>query len=455
MNWYTPLPMERRLYVETYGCQMNVADSELMLGQLGRAGYTRVEKPDEADVILVNTCAIREHAEQRIYGRLGELTRHKMRRPGVVLGVAGCMAQHLRARLLERVPQLDLVVGPDGYRRLPELIDEARDEPTLSVRLSRVETYGDLAPARADGVRAWVSIMRGCDKFCAFCIVPYVRGRERSLPADEVMRQVEHAAAEGFREVVFLGQTVNAYRDTEAGVDFAELLTRADRVEGIARIRFTSPHPSDMTDRAIEAMATCAKVPPHLHLPLQSGSDAVLSSMRRIYTLAEYETLVAKLRRAIPGIALSTDIIVGFPGETEEDFQATREAMGRIDYESAFIFKYSPRSGARSADWAETVSEEEKTRRITLLIEEQKARSLRKNEADVGSTVEVLVEGPTKRSPSQWFGKSAPFKTTVFPHRGERVGDLLRVRVSAATPHALLGEGVRAAQFAATEDVLV
>jgi tRNA-2-methylthio-N6-dimethylallyladenosine synthase len=433
---------------------MNVADSELMLGQLVRAGYRRVEKAEDADVILVNTCAIREHAEQRIYGRLGELTRHKLRRPGVILGVAGCMAQHLRAKLIERVPQVDLVVGPDGYRRLPELIEEAREEPTLAVRLSRVETYGDLVPARADGVRAWVSVMRGCDKFCAFCIVPYVRGRERSLPADEVMRQVQHAAAEGFREIVFLGQTVNAYRDAEAGVDFAELLCRANRVEGIARIRFTSPHPSDMTDRAILAMATCAKVPPHLHLPLQSGSDSVLSSMRRIYSVDEYEDLVGRIRRAVPGIALSTDIIVGFPGETEEDFEATRGAMERIGYESAFIFKYSPRVGARSAEWPETVSEEEKTRRITLLIEEQKARSLLKNQADLDSTVEVLVEGPTKRSPAEWFGKSAHFKTTVFPHRAERVGDLVSVRVAAATPHALLGEGVRSTNFAAVEDAI-
>jgi tRNA-2-methylthio-N6-dimethylallyladenosine synthase len=446
--------MERRLYVETYGCQMNVADSELMLGQLGRAGYTRVERADEADVILVNTCAIREHAEQRIYGRLGELTRHKLRRPGVILGVAGCMAQHLSEKLLERVPQVDLVVGPDGYRRLPELIEEAREEPTLAVRLSRVETYGDLVPARADGVRAWVSIMRGCDKFCTFCIVPYVRGRERSLPADLVLRQVEHAAAEGFREIVFLGQTVNAYRDLDQGVDFAELLIRANRVQGIDRIRFTSPHPSDMTDRAIEAMAACEKVPPHLHLPLQSGSDSMLSRMRRIYTMDDYERLVAKVRKAVPGIALSTDIIVGFPGETGADFEATRAAMERIGYESAFVFKYSPRPGARSAGWPETVSEEEKTRRITLLIEAQKERSLLKNQADIGSTVEVLAEGPTKRIPTQWLGKSAHFKTTIFPHRGERVGDLVSIRVAAATPHALLGEGVRAASFAAVEDAL-
>src|SRR6266436_1193478 len=296
--------------------------------------------------------------------------------------------------------------------------------------------------------------MRGCDKFCAFCIVPYVRGRERSLPADEVIRQVEHAAAEGFREIVFLGQTVNAYRDAGADVDFAGLLARADRIPGIARIRFTSSHPSDMSDRAIEAIASCEKVPPHLHLPLQSGSDSVLERMGRIYTMDEYESLVRKFRRAMPRIALSTDIIVGFPGETEEDFEATRVAMERLGYESAFIFKYSPRPGARSAEWPETVSEEEKTRRITLLLEEQKARSLLKNQADLGSDVEVLVEGPTRRTPAEWFGKSAHFKTTVFPHGGERVGDLVSVRIGAATPHALLGEGVRSANFAAVEDVL-
>jgi tRNA-2-methylthio-N6-dimethylallyladenosine synthase len=440
--------MERRLYLESYGCQMNVADTELMLGQLARAGYRRTDSASDADVILVNTCAIREHAEQRVYGRLGELGRHKLRKPGVVLGVAGCMAQHLRRRLLERVPQVDLVVGPDGYRELPALIEQAREEPTLAVRLSRTETYGGLVPARADGVRAWVSIMRGCDKFCTFCIVPYVRGRERSLPVEEVLRQVTHAAAEGFKEVVFLGQTVNAYR--EGDVDFAELLRRADGVEGIERIRFTSPHPSDMTARAVEAMAACAKVMPQLHLPLQSGSDAVLRRMHRIYTVAEYEALAARVREAVPGIALSTDIIVGFPGETEEDFEATRAVMERIGYDSAFLFKYSPRPGARSAAWEDTVSGEERTRRLTILIEQQKRISHERNLADVGTDVEILVEGPTKRHPGQWFGKTRQFKTAVFPHAGERVGDLTTMRVAAASPYALFGD--RAAMSGA-EDV--
>lgn len=435
--------MSRRIYLETYGCQMNVADSELMLGQLARAGYQRTDEASDADVILLNTCAIREHAEQRVYGRLGELSRHKVRRPGVLLGVAGCMAQHLKSRLLDKVPQVDLVVGPDGYRDLPALLDGARDEPTLAVRLSRDETYGDLAPARADGVRAWVSIMRGCDKFCSFCIVPFVRGRERSLPLGEVARQVEHAAAEGFKEIVFLGQTVNAYRDGDD--DFAALLRRANAVSGIERIRFTSPHPSDFTDRTLDALATCSKVMPQIHLPLQSASNRVLERMRRIYTIEDYEALVARMRAAIPGLALSTDIIVGFPGETGEDFEATRAAMERIGYDSAFLFKYSPRPGARSAEWEDDVPDAEKTRRITVLIEAQKRMSLEKNAPAVGTEVEVLVEGPSKRNPEHWFGKTRQFKTAIFPRRSESVGDLVTIRVAAVSPYTLFGEGVPSA----------
>ena len=435
--------MPGRIYMETYGCQMNVADSELMLGQLRRAGFERVEEAAHADVILVNTCAIREHAEQRIYGRLGELSRYKVRRPGVVLGVAGCMAQHLRDRLIEKVPQVDLVIGPDGYRDLPALVDQAREEPTLAVRLSRVETYGDLTPARADGVRAWVSIMRGCDKFCTFCIVPYVRGRERSLPADEVIRQVEHAAAEGFKEIVFLGQTVNAYK--QGDVDFAELLRRADRVDGIERIRFTSPHPADMTDRAVEAIGACAKVMPQVHLPLQSASNAVLERMKRIYTIEQYEALVEKLRAAVPDLALTTDIIVGFPGETDSDFEATRAAMRRIRYDGAFLFKYSPRPGARSAAWDDDVPDAEKARRITALIEDQKEASLERNAGTIGTEVEVLVEGTSKKSADHWFGKTRQFKTAVFRHGEERVGDTLRMRVAAVSPYTLFGEGVSSA----------
>src|SRR5436309_11161793 len=284
-----------RVFLETYGCQMNVADSELMAGVLERAGMTLTERPESADAILINTCAIREHAEQRVIGRLGEFARLKQRRPGLVVGVAGCMAQHLRKRLLdERSRVLDLVVGPDGYRQLPELLKRAAGEPVAAVRLDRDETYGDLEPKRGAGVRAWVTVQRGCDKFCSYCVVPYTRGRERSLPLQELLRQVGHAVTGGFREVVFLGQTVNSYHDGTH--DFADLLRAASEVEGLARIRFTSPHPSDMSGRVITAMAECRAVMPQVHLPLQSGSDAVLRAMNRTYTLADYQRIVDRLR---------------------------------------------------------------------------------------------------------------------------------------------------------------
>src|SRR5437870_5699294 len=315
----------KRVFLETYGCQMNVADSETMAGVLERAGMTLVARADDADAILLNTCAIREHAELRVLGRLGEFARIKASRPEVVVGVAGCMAQHLRSRLLDKARVLDLVVGPDGYRHLPDLLRRAAGEPTANVRLDRDETYGDLEPKREPGVRAWITAQRGCDKFCTYCVVPYTRGRERSLPLAELLGQVRRAVAQGFREVVFLGQTVNSYHDGER--DFADLLRAADEVEGLLRIRFTSPHPADMTDRVIEAIAECERVCPHVHLPIQSGSDRVLDAMQRTYTVDQYRGLVARFRHAIPGVALSTDVIVGFPGETDDDFDRTVAIM--------------------------------------------------------------------------------------------------------------------------------
>ncbi|MGH7730388.1 MAG: tRNA (N6-isopentenyl adenosine(37)-C2)-methylthiotransferase MiaB, partial [Candidatus Eiseniibacteriota bacterium] len=351
-------PADMRVFIETYGCQMNVADSETMAGVLERAGMSLCERAEDADAILVNTCAIREHAEQRVLGRLGDYARLKASRPGLVVGVAGCMAQHLRSRLLDRARVLDLVVGPDGYRRLPELLARAASEPVADVRLDRDETYGDLEPKRASGVRAWITVQRGCDKFCTYCVVPYTRGRERSLPLADLVAQVRAAVAAGYREVVFLGQTVNSYDDGTH--DFADLLRAADGVEGLLRIRFTSPHPSDMSERVVAAIAGCAKVCPQVHLPLQSASDPVLEAMDRTYSLAQYRDVVARLREAIPGLALSTDIIVGFPGETEEDFERTAAYMREVRFDSAFLFKYSARPDTKAWRWAETVSEEEK-----------------------------------------------------------------------------------------------
>ena len=413
------------VYLETYGCQMNVADSELMLGQLAAHGYARVPEPDTADVILLNTCAIREHAEARVLGRLGELARHKRRRPQVRLGVTGCMAQHLRGRLRDAAPFVDVLVGPDGYRRLPELLAPAGDDPRDALRLDR-----------ESGVRAWVTAMRGCDRFCTFCVVPYVRGRERSVPGPALVRQVTGLAAAGVREVVFLGQTVNAYHD--GTWDFAELLRRTGAIPGIDRIRFTSPHPAEMSARLIEAMAECRAVAPQLHLPVQSGSDRVLARMARDYTVAEYENLVARLRAAVPALALSTDVIVGFPDEEDDDFAATEALLRRTRYDSAFLFKYSPREGTRAFRWADTVPDAEKARRLARLIELQETISAEINAGLVGQDVEVLVEGPARRPPGWMAGKTPQLKTAVFPGPATP-GTLVRMRVEAATSHTLSG----------------
>lgn len=431
----------RRVFLETYGCQMNLADSELVSGILRRHGYERTEDPADADVLLVNTCAIREHAEERVLGRLSELLRYKSARPAVRMGLLGCVASHQRERLLDRAPYLDLIVGPDGYRDLPELLRREGD-PLVEVRLDRGETYADLAPDLAPGPRAWLSVMRGCDKFCSFCIVPFTRGRERSLPPDAVLAQVRAAVAAGKREVVLLGQTVNAYRAD--GVDFAELLRRVARIEGLERIRFTSPHPSDVSEAMIDAMAEEPKVMPYLHLPLQSASDRVLERMQRGYTIDEYRRLLERIRARIPGIAVSTDIIVGFPGEDEEDFAATAAFLEEARYDFAYLFKYSAREGTRAARLPETVDEGEKRRRLEQLIARQEQIGLERNQARIGDEVEILVEGPAKRPPGHAVGKTPDFKTTVFPSGNVVTGELVRVLVTGATAHTLTGIPVAA-----------
>jgi tRNA-2-methylthio-N6-dimethylallyladenosine synthase len=449
-----PMSGSGRVYLETYGCQMNIADSQLVNAVLRRAGYGSTEKPEDADIILINTCAIREHAEERVIGRLSDLARLKHARPEVKLGLLGCMAQHNRASLIAKAPWLDLVAGPDTYRRLPELIGRSGYDPAVDVRLDRGETYAGLSPDYEAGVRAYVTIMRGCDKFCAFCVVPYVRGRERSVPAEDIVREVESLAERGFKEVVLLGQTVNAYRAGE--VDFAALLRKVAAVSEIERIRFTSPHPSDMSEAAIEAMAAEPKVQPYLHLPVQSGSDRMLAAMERGYTVSEYLDLVERLRSAIPGLALSTDVIVGFHGETESDFQATLDLMRTVRYDSAFSFKYSVREHTRAHRLGDSVSEEEKGRRLTELIAMQEAISLERNRELIGETFPVLVEGPARRGEERMAGKTPQFKTTVFAYdvggicdaasessgrksESVRAGDTVAVRIERATGHSLTG----------------
>jgi tRNA-2-methylthio-N6-dimethylallyladenosine synthase len=434
-----PKPAGRRVYVETYGCQMNVSDTELIFGILGPAGYAPAPTPDSADVILLNTCAIRENAEQRVWGRLGELAAWKRRNPDRVLGVVGCMAKHVGEALTADSAAVDILASPDAYRSLPELIAAAGDETQLDLHLDRNEDYIGIDPVRTNGLHAWITIERGCDKFCTFCVVPYVRGRERGVPAFEVLRQVAEHAQAGGREVTLLGQTVNAYRHD--GVTFAGLLEQVARVPGIRRIRFTSPHPSEFGPDTLAVMAAHPNIMEHVHLPVQSGSDRVLARMRRDYTVAEYKALVARMRAAMPGITLTTDLIVGFPGEEEWDFAATLDLVEEIGYESAFMFKYSERQGTIAArEIPETVSEREKGERLTRLIDRVEALAAERNRAWVGREVEVLVEGESRRDASRLFGRTEHGKTVVFPAAGAVPGELVQVRVQASTSHTLHGE---------------
>jgi tRNA-2-methylthio-N6-dimethylallyladenosine synthase len=386
--------MLKRLYIETYGCQMNVADSELMFGVLGRAGYLRTEQPEDADVMLVNTCAVRDNAEQRVIGRMGELQRHK--RPGTVLGVVGCMAQRLGPALLAQVPRVDLVVGPDAYRNLPELISLAQGGHRVSdTEFRSWEHYEDVPAVREKGPSAFVTVQRGCDYRCTFCIVPQTRGPERSRRLADVQREVTGLVEQGTTEVTLLGQTVNSYHDGEH--DFADLLRAVGGVDGLERLRFTSPYPTDFTPRVVEAIATTPAVCEHVHLPVQSGSNAVLKRMLRRYTRERYLEVVAELRCAVPGITVSTDIIVGFPGETEEQFAATLSLVTQADFDDAYTFKYSVREGTPAVRLKDHVADEVASERLARLIEVVRATVRRKNVYRIGQLHEVLVERPARR----------------------------------------------------------
>ena len=429
----------RRVYIETYGCQMNVSDSELMRGILSGSGHQIANRIEDADVILLNTCAIRENAETKVINRLKQLSHQKRRQEDLILGVCGCMAQHLRTKLVEAAPYVDLVMGPDAYRDLPRAINSvATGDPFINLKLDKTEDYADVAPVRKDGLRAWLTIQRGCDKMCTFCIVPFVRGRERSIPLPILVDDVKRLVDEGFKEVVLLGQTVNSYDDGKH--DFGSLLFAVGNVEGVERVRFTSPHPSDATHGMIDAMANCAPVCKHIHLPLQSGSTKILRKMHRTYTAEEYRQLVATMRERVPNLAISTDVIVGFCGETEQDFMETCDLMSEIRYDSAFMFKYSPREGTLAHKSLEDdVGEEEKGQRLRTVIELQEKISYEINQESIGKTVEVLVEGESRRESDDYQGKSDNFKTTVFPKENTQVGDIVDVTVESASAHTLVG----------------
>lgn len=438
--------MSRRVFIETYGCQMNEADTELMQGLLRHKGYQVAPSADAADVVLLNTCAVRERAEERIFGRLGWLKSLKAKKPDLVLGVTGCMAERMRGSLVERAPYVDLVVGPDAYRRLPDLLQQASDEPDdalIDVRLDKEETYADAIVERAPGVSGWVTIQRGCDKFCTFCIVPFVRGRERSLAPEMVVQQATEMAEAGFKEVTLLGQTVSSYY--ERGVDFADLLSLVHEVEGLARIRFTSPYPNDFSERLVDRLATLPRLGKHLHLPVQSGSSRILRDMKRGYTAEGFLRLVERVRRVLPDWSITTDVIVGYPGETDADFEATLDLMKAVQFDSAFMFHYSERDGTFAArKRPDDVTREIKGTRLRHLIDLQESICKARNNAKIGDVVEVLVSGPGRRNPEQMIGRSSCFRTTILPLGEYKAGDMVDARVVGCTSHTLFAEPVSA-----------
>jgi len=427
--------MVKRLYIETYGCQMNVADSELMFGLLQREGYERTEQPSEADVMLVNTCAVRDNAEQRVIGRVGELQRYK--RAGGVLGVVGCMAQRLGPRLLEQVPREDLVVGPDAYRNLGQLIGLAgAGRRVTDTEFRSWEHYEDVPPARESGPTGFITVQRGCDYRCTFCIVPYTRGPERSRQLADVVREAAAMVEQGTSEVTLLGQTVNSYHDGEH--DFADLLRAVGAVDGIRRVRFTSPYPTDFTPRVIEAMATIPAVCEHVHLPVQSGSNAVLKRMLRRYTRERYVEVVGELRAAIPGITFSTDIIVGFPGESEEQFQETLSLVAEADFDDAYTFRYSVREGTPAVRLRDHVPDEVGAERLERLIEVVRGNAARKNLARVGQTHEVLVERRAKRG-DLMLARTRTNHLVLVDLPEQSVGEYHRVRLTGTTGSTFTG----------------
>jgi len=418
-----------KVYLETYGCQMNVADSELIIGLLVREGYQQTDDPAAADLLLVNTCAVRDNAEQRIIGRLGEFKRHK--KPGDVVGVVGCMAQRLGPTLLERAPHVDLVVGPDGYRSLPALVAGAREGHRVAdVGFKHWEHYEDVPPARLQRASAFVTVQRGCDYRCTFCIVPMTRGPERSRILGDVVREVESLVAHGVTEVTLLGQTVNSYHD--GAHDFADLLRAVGAVPGVRRLRFTSPHPNDMSDRVIEALATVPAACEYVHLPLQSGSSRVLKRMLRRYTREGYLDCVRRLRQAVPAIALSTDIIVGFPGETDADFAETLSLVETVGFDDAYTFIFSPRDGTPATRLPGAVPAHVAGERLQRLVDTVRAGARRTNLALVGTTHEVLVEGPARRG-NLLQTRTRTNKIVLIEGPRDLVGTYLDVRLTGTT----------------------
>lgn len=458
----------RKVYIRTYGCQMNEYDSEIMAGLLENSGYHLTDNPEEAGVILLNTCYVREKVKHKIYSRLGELKKLKEEKPELILGLCGCLVQKEPEEVLRRAPYLDFILGTSNFYQLPQVLkkisendnqeNELTPPPFPLPRGERIEVGGKrctrivrveenraipegMPKLRKRRFSAFVSIMRGCDNFCSYCNVPYVRGREVSRPCKDILREIEELAQKGYKEVTLLGQNVNSYgKESREKVDFADLLGFIDQIEGLRRIRFTTSHPKDLSDKLLEKMAELDKVCEHLHLPVQSGSDKILSRMKRGYTREHYQNLVDKLRQAIPEIALTTDIIVGFPGEEEKDFQDTLDLVETVGFDGAFTFCYSPLKGTEAAQLEERIPEKTSGQRLRRLIEFQQKILLRKNEFLVGKEVEIMVEKISKKSPDELQGRTRTNKMVVFEGRKELIGNIISVKIVASGCWALRGE---------------
>ncbi len=438
--------MSKKIYIETYGCQMNVGDSEVIFSILGKEGYQRTETMDDADVILANTCSVRDNAEQRIWGRIEVFHKRKEKRPGVVVGIVGCMAERLKDKLLD-TRKVDLVAGPDSYRTLPSLLrDISPDKPQINVMLSHEETYADIVPVRTDrnGVSAFISIMRGCNNACSYCVVPYTRGAERSRDPKSIVEEARDVFSKGYKEVTLLGQNVDSYdwRPSEGeGCDFPKLLEMVARISPELRVRFATNHPKDISDRLIETMARYDNICNHIHLPVQSGSDRILEKMRRRYTAKWYLDRVARIREVLPGCGITTDVIAGFCSETEEDHRQTLDLFREVGFDYAYMFYYSERPGTLAARrYPDDVPLEVKTRRLNEIIALQSELSLKSNQDDIGKTFRILVEGPSKKNPEELCGRTGSDKMCVFPGGGHKAGDYVDVKVSSCTSATLIGE---------------
>ena len=432
----------KKVYFETYGCQMNKYDSELVAGILKSEGYEQTAKADDADLILLNTCSVRENAETRVFGRISALGSLKKQHSGLKIGVLGCMAVRLKNEIIKKKPFVDFVIGPDNYRALPELLVKINDKVKEHFELSgfdSFETYGELFPAHSAGRSAWVAIMRGCNNFCSYCIVPYVRGRERSRSVTDILNEVKKLAGQNYIEITLLGQNVNSYNFEQ--IDFADLISLVADVPGIKRVRFATSHPKDLSSKLIEAIADHPNICNNIHLPVQSGSDNILKLMNRNYNRSHYLKLVGSARKKIPNLGLSTDIIVGFPGETEEDFQETVTLIKQVEFDGSFIFKYSPREGTAAYRMKETLTEKEKVNRIQILNEIQNRITLKRNQKFVGKVEKILVEGPSKKAkPNQYMGRTESNKIVVFNSEKPPEQKILAVKIVDVQGHTLFGE---------------